>query len=280
MASDDEEPVAKRQTYYIPASEDDGEDRIVWEVVECVLPNCTKTNLKKAQVWSFESEEDCTNQFLKHAAGSGLHWHMKDEEVLTYMDKLEIVTKTDTYKDREAYRKQMLASAPPEPHDNGGGGKGSRGKGCGKNGKKSKGKDKEKGCWIGLEQVDQIHDQLQRLESMSKRSRVVQDDPVTLQLRGANSRDKDHEDVLAIGARSSAKRGRITVSREMVEAIATTLRRAQDSMQAMHRMCAAVAAQHNAAATAAMSSASQFTEEAAVIGTARAMISGLLDDAH
>jgi hypothetical protein len=204
---------------------------------------------------------------------------MSDDEVLTYLEQLEIVTKVDTFKDREAYRKQLLAAAPSEPQENGGG-KGSRGKGCGKNGNKSKGKDKEKGCWIGLGQVDQIQDQLQRRESMSKRSRVVQDDPVTLQLRGANSRDKDTEDVLAIGARSSAKRGRITVSRESVEAISTTLRRAQDSMQAMHRMCAAVAAQHNAGATAAMSSASQFTEEAAVIGTARAMISGLLDDAH
>ncbi len=114
MASDDEEPFAKRQTYQIPASEDDGEDRPVWEAVECVLPNCTKGNFKKAQVWSSEGEEECVNQFLRHETNSRLHWHMSEDEIFPYIEKLVIVEKADTFKDREAYRKQMLASAPPE----------------------------------------------------------------------------------------------------------------------------------------------------------------------
>jgi hypothetical protein len=150
-----------RDNFWVRREEDSGEDRQYFSIAACPAEHeCSTTSWQRVARSSF-SEESLKTAVKAHLMQSGKH--MCDEATADcYMAGLEITTHTESYEDRERYRKQCeVAKARSKA-----GGKGSKDKGGKDKGKKGKGK----GSKSELDEAEECAE-----ESWAKRQRTSEE---------------------------------------------------------------------------------------------------------
>jgi len=132
------------ETVLLSPDEDHGEPRSWW-IVECCpskdsdeIGQCSVTSWKKANVWSYISEDACRSYLKYHLMYSGSH-HLAEQEAEEVALATQPQLREETYEDRQQYRASLERQHQAAQEDK------SKGQSKGKSKDKGKDKGKEKG---------------------------------------------------------------------------------------------------------------------------------------
>ena len=126
---------------FIDPEEDDEAPRTWWSVKACPSSDaCSQVSWKKAQCWSYLSEEVACRRVQDHLMRSGFH-NMNEDDAFVLSQACEVEEHVETYQERAQYAKQCSMQKEKEKEQQ----EAEKGKGKkkGSKGKDGKGKSKE-----------------------------------------------------------------------------------------------------------------------------------------
>ena len=190
------EPCKNIEHAFVPADDDDGEDRQWWWAPSCPgnhteelgiddIGKCSKASWTKACCWSYESEHSVRCYLAQHMIASNSH-SVEEAYAKEIALSVEISNGIETFADRCQYRKS-LQNQYKKAQDEGWEEDKGKGKGKGKSKDKGKGKGKDKASDLGVqmkrnnEVVDKLVSTVDKLSKIARR-----DDAAELALPGGS----------------------------------------------------------------------------------------------
>ena len=113
------------ESSYLAREQDSGGDRQYWHCLQCPLADScpkSKASFKKANLFSFESEQKCREYVVLHLRHAGVHADdaLSEEDAVRYAEMAQVEAGIETYQDREEYRNALerrgtkrKAASPP-----------------------------------------------------------------------------------------------------------------------------------------------------------------------
>ena len=93
-----------------PDGEDHGMDRVCWYIEKCPRDGCSNASFKRAQTWSYESEERSRRYLMRHLIISNLH-NLDENDAAFEALEATVQSYEETFEMREAERRKNKPQA-------------------------------------------------------------------------------------------------------------------------------------------------------------------------